>query len=56
MKNVYYELRETEMRDLIVYYSLERNTEYVVDRIKEKTGADTLRLVPKRAYSNLQNN
>ncbi len=31
------------MRDLIVYYSLEGNTEYVVNRIKEKTGADTLR-------------
>ena len=40
------------MRDLIVYYSLEGNTEYVVDRIKEKTGADALRLIPKKAYSN----
>ena len=40
------------MRDLIVYYSLEGNTEYVVDRIKEKTGADVLRLVPKKAYRN----
>ncbi len=38
------------MRDLIVYYSLEGNTEYAVDRIKEKTGADALRLVPKKAY------
>ncbi len=38
------------MRDLIVYYSLEGNTEYVVNRIKEKTGADTLKLVPKKAY------
>ncbi len=38
------------MRDLIVYYSLEGNTEYVVNRIKEKTGADTLKLVPMKAY------
>ncbi len=38
------------MRDLIVYYSLEGNTEYVVNRIKAKTGADTLRLVPRKAY------
>ncbi|MCR4589799.1 MAG: flavodoxin [Lachnospiraceae bacterium] len=38
------------MRDLIVYYSLEGNTEYAVNRIKEKTGADTLKLVPKKAY------
>ncbi len=38
------------MRDLIVYYSLEGNTEYVVNRIKEKTGADTLKLVPRKAY------
>ncbi len=39
------------MKDLIVYYSLEGNTEYVVNRIKEKTGADSLRLVPKKAYA-----
>ena len=39
------------MKDLIVYYSLEGNTEYVVNRIKEKTGADVLKLVPKKAYA-----
>ncbi len=39
------------MKDLIVYYSLEGNTEYAVNRIKEKTGADTLKLVPQKAYS-----
>ena len=39
------------MKDLIVYYSLEGNTEYVVDRIKEIIGADALKLVPKKAYS-----
>lgn len=40
------------MKDLIVYYSLEGNTEYAADRIKDKLGADTLCLVPKKAYSN----
>ena len=38
------------MKDLIVYYSLEGNTEYVVEKIKSRTGADTLCLVPKKAY------
>ena len=38
------------MKDLVVYYSLEGNTEYVVDKIKSTTGADTLCLVPKKAY------
>ncbi|MCR4789434.1 MAG: NAD(P)H-dependent oxidoreductase [Lachnospiraceae bacterium] len=38
------------MKDLIVYYSLEGNTEYVAEKIAAKTGADTLRLVPKKAY------
>ena len=38
------------MKDLIVYYSLEGNTAYVADKIKEKTGADVLRLVPKKVY------
>ncbi|MCR4896337.1 MAG: flavodoxin [Lachnospiraceae bacterium] len=39
------------MKTLVVYYSLEGNTEYVANIIKEKTGADTLRLVPKKAYA-----
>ena len=38
------------MKDLIVYYSLEGNTEYVVDKIKAVTGADCLCLIPKKAY------
>ena len=38
------------MKELIVYYSLEGNTEYAVERIKAKTGADSLKLVPKKAY------
>ena len=39
------------MKDLIVYYSLEGNTEYVANRIKAITGADILKLVPRKAYS-----
>lgn len=39
------------MKDLIVYYSLEGNTGYVVDRIKDRLEADALCLVPKKAYS-----
>ena len=38
------------MKTLVVYYSLEGNTEYVAKRIGEKTGADLLRLIPKKAY------
>ena len=38
------------MKDLIVYFSLEGNTQYVAEKIAEKTGAETLRLVPKKAY------
>ena len=37
-------------KDLVVYYSLEGNTEYVAKKIKEKLGADLLKLVPKKAY------
>ena len=38
------------MKTLVVYYSLEGNTEYVVTRIQERTGADALKLVPVKAY------
>jgi flavodoxin len=38
------------MKTLIVYYSLEGNTEYVAEQIKESVGADILKLVPKKAY------
>lgn len=38
------------MRDLVVYYSFEGNTEYVADKICEATGADKLRLAPRKAY------
>ena len=38
------------MKDLVVYFSLEGNTEYVAEKIKDKKNADLLRLVPKKAY------
>ena len=38
------------MKDIVVYYSLEGNTDYVANKIKEKTGADLLRLIPRKAY------
>ncbi|MBO4310347.1 MAG: flavodoxin [Lachnospiraceae bacterium] len=38
------------MKTLIVYYTLEGNTEYAAMKIKEKTGADILKLIPKKAY------
>ena len=39
------------MKNLIVFYSLEGNTEYAADRLKEITGADALKLVPVKAYA-----
>ena len=38
------------MKTLVVYYSLEGNTEYVANKIKEEIGADVLKLVPKKEY------
>ncbi|MBE5911960.1 hypothetical protein [Pseudobutyrivibrio sp.] len=38
------------MKTLIVYYSHEGNTDFVAKKIAEKTGADTLRLVPAKKY------
>lgn len=39
------------MKTLIVYYSLEGNSQYIAEEIAAKIGADTLKLVPKKAYS-----
>ncbi len=39
------------MKTLLVYYSLEGNTEYAAQKIADKIGADLLRLVPQKAYS-----
>ena len=38
------------MGKLLVFYSLEGNTEYIADRICEKIGCDKLKLIPKKAY------
>ena len=38
------------MNTLIVYYSLEGNTEYAAKKIAAETGADLLRLEPVKAY------
>jgi len=38
------------MKTLIVYYSLQGNTEYAANRIAENISADTLRLNSKKAY------
>ena len=38
------------MKTLIVYYSLQGNTEYAAKRIAANIGADTLRLYSKKAY------
>lgn len=39
------------MNDLIVYYSLEGNTEYVAQILKEKLDAHIRKLVPVKPYS-----
>ena len=41
------------MKKLIVYYSLEGNTEFIVSKLEEKFSedADVLKLVPVKAYS-----
>ena len=38
------------MKTLIVYYSLQGNTEYAAERIAENIGADSMRLISKKAY------
>lgn len=38
------------MKTIIVYYSMEENTDFAAKKIAEKTGADLLRLFPKKAY------
>lgn len=38
------------MKTIVVYYSLEGNTEYAAKRIADSLGADILRVVPVRAY------
>ena len=38
------------MKTIIVYYSLEGNTDYAAGKIAGAIGADTLRISPKKAY------
>ena len=38
------------MKTLIVYYSLEGNTQWAAEKLAERLNADTLRLVPRAAY------
>ena len=38
------------MKTLIVYYSLEGNTEFAAEKIADACGFDTLRLVPVKKY------
>lgn len=38
------------MKTLVVYYSLEGNTDFAAKRIAELLGADLLRVVPEKAY------
>ena len=38
------------MKKIIVYYSLEGNTEYVADKLSDAIGAGKLRLIPEKAY------
>ena len=43
---------EAVMKTLIVYYSLEGNTEYSARQIASRLGAETLRIEPEKAYPN----
>ncbi len=38
------------MQRIIVYFSLEGNTEYIADEMANELSSDKLRLVPKKAY------
>ncbi|SDB50095.1 Flavodoxin [Pseudobutyrivibrio sp. YE44] len=39
------------MKTLIVYYSLEGNSQYIAEELANKLNADTLKLIPKKAYA-----
>ena len=43
--------RGSTMKTLIVYYSLEGNTDYAAGKIREITGGELLRLVPKQQHN-----
>ena len=39
------------MKKIIVYYSLEGNTQYIADKLSDALGAGKLRLIPEKAYA-----
>lgn len=39
------------MKRLIVYFSLEGNTEYIANKLADKIGAEKLKLVPLKAFA-----
>ncbi len=39
------------MKTIIVYYSLEGNTEYIADKLADSLGAGTLKLILEKAYA-----
>jgi hypothetical protein len=40
----------SKMKTLIVYYSMEGNTEYAAEKIASELGVETLRIEPLKAY------
>ena len=38
------------MKKLIVYYSMDGNTQYIAEQMAERLAAETLQLVPKKTY------
>ena len=43
--------KSSGMKRIVVYFSLEGNTEYIADELAKALPADKLKLVPKKAYS-----
>ncbi len=39
------------MKKVIVYYSLEGNTDYIADKLSDALGAGKMRLIPEKAYA-----
>ncbi|MBU3113909.1 flavodoxin family protein [Clostridium lacusfryxellense] len=39
------------MKAVMIYYSLEGNTDFIATKIAEMTGADSVRLIPKKEFS-----
>ena len=39
-----------QMNKIVIYYSVLGNTDYVAERIRQKTGAELLRIYPEKTY------